>query len=153
MRNGTVYGYVLKPNMITKTQYLVNVSTNISDRAKYEWTEENPGRQVKSRQYRKRVLDRYPICIQLGTGEVFYNDWNEPKEIVATKAVTRLLALTLVDHRTNGDSIIKGLKARGINVQDTKIVENYLGGWTITIAGQECPAGKFVEYIHGATAE
>lgn len=39
------------------------------------------------------------------------------------------LLMALASHQVEGDGIIKGLKAEGFDL-DSKIISNYLGGWT-----------------------
>lgn len=72
--------------------------------------EDDPRRLSASIQYALR-LEVEPIVVQ---------------DEILTKLICAMLA-----HRVSGEQIIQGLKLDKINIQ-AKIVENYLGGWSVS---------------------
>lgn len=62
-----------------------------------------------------------------------------------------LILVSLINHQSTGDEILKGLKLSKYTVpENCKLIRNYLRGWNYTVNGHNHNVGDFVEFCSAA---
>lgn len=90
---------------------------------------------------RRELADKYP--------DDFFEDRSVFRGLVLIPASDRTIQLisTLVSHSARSEEIVKGLRLYNYRFKSFKLIENYLGGWTVMINDEKASVAALISTI------